>query len=440
MKKVLVLGAGMVSRPLVDYLLDHGYALTLCDRIADAAEQVVAGRPHAEAFALDIAETDTIRSLVADHDLVVSLLPPALHTGVAQIALEAGKHFLTASYQSEAMTAMAPQVAERGLIFLNEVGLDPGLDHMTTMELIDACNAEGYAITSYESHCGGLPSRKAANNPLRYKFSWSPAGVLGALTRPSKYRRGGRLIELPGSEMLANAEVLHVPGVGVYESTPNADALYYGARYGIDEVPTLRRGTLRYPGWASFWRFMLSLDLVNRENKVDCEDEPALRVLFRSAGMDPETDIAQLIAERAPEQASRFLEAFDSLGLLNEDYRLTGAYSAFDVLLECALETHQYDDDEADLVVLHHEFHVEKDGVRELWTSSIIQEGIPAEKKTAMGLLVGIPTAIAARLILEDRITQKGVLIPVAREIYVPILEEMERLGFKHVVKRKRLS
>ncbi|CAM2006990.1 saccharopine dehydrogenase C-terminal domain-containing protein [Acanthopleuribacter pedis] len=436
MKSVLVLGAGMVSRPLVDYLLDAGYAVTLCDRFEAQAQAVTAGRPNTTALQLESSETDRITELVGRHDLVVSLLPPALHIGVARIALAAGKHFLTASYLSDAMKALEDEVKAKDLVFLNEIGLDPGLDHMTTMEIIDLAAAEGYDIVSYESHCGGLPSKKAANNPLRYKFSWSPAGVLGALQRPSKFRRDGDVQEVPGSDMLAHAEVLHIPGVGVYESTPNADSLFYGDSYGLDKAQTLRRGTLRYPGWASFWRFMLAHNLTNRDNALRFDGEPAGKALTVLAGLPAGTELTALVHEHAPQHASVFIEILASLGLLDPDVQLTGEYTAFDILLERALATCQFDADEADLVVLHHEFIVEKDGKRERWTSSLVQEGIPAEQKTAMALTVGIPTAISAHLVLQEQFPQRGVLIPIAREIYQPILAEMGRLGFHHQVKR----
>lgn len=436
MKKVLVLGAGMVSRPLVDYLLDNGYAVTVCDRFEQQAQAVTAGRPHTTALKLESTETERITELVGAHDLTVSLLPPPLHPDVARIALAAGKHFLTASYLSDAMKAMADEVAAKDLVFLNEIGLDPGLDHMTTMEVIDLAAKEGYDIVSYESHCGGLPSRKAANNPLRYKFSWSPAGVLGALQRPSKFRRDGAVLEVPGEAMLAHAEVLHIPGVGVFESTPNADSLFYGESYGLDKAQTLRRGTLRYPGWARFWRFMLAHNLTNRDNKLSFDNETAGRALALLAGLPADTSLTALVEAEAPEHVSVFLEILASLGLLDEDVRLSGEYTCFDILLERALATCQFDADEADLVVLHHAFIVEKDGARERWTSSLVLEGLPAEKKTAMALTVGIPTAISAHLVLQNRFPQRGVLIPIARDIYQPILAEMARLGFHHEVKR----
>ncbi|MDJ0838557.1 MAG: saccharopine dehydrogenase C-terminal domain-containing protein [Acidobacteriota bacterium] len=432
MKTVLVLGAGMVSRPLVHYLLERGYRVTLCDINAAQARSVIEDHPHGKALELDIADEDTVKGLINEADLVISLLPPKMHPGMARFALDAGKNFMTASYLSEEMEAMADEVEERDLIFLNEVGLDPGLDHMTAMEIIDRLKKEGYSILGFDSHCGGIPSRKAANNPLRYKLSWSPQGVLGAITRASKYRRDNELLVVPGKDKLRHAEVLHVPGAGIFESNPNADSLYYGKRYGLENAVTVRRGTLRYPGWARFWLFMISMGFIEREPEMEFEDEQVLDALLKLNLMEPPVHIYSFIVEKAEANASVFLEAMVSLGLLKPDNRITGTYSAFDIILKCMQETMQYDSDERDLVVLHHEFLAEKAGTREMWTSTLIREG--DDQTTAMAFLVGVPAAIAARLILENKITSRGVLIPLEEELYAPILRELGELGLPHKI------
>ena len=428
----------MVSRPMVDYLLDKGYKVTIGDINEEQAKNVINGHPNGHALRLDIADIEPIRALVAEADLAISLLPPQFHIGVAELCLKENKHFLCASYLSQDMKNLDERAKARGLVFLNEVGLDPGLDHLTAMEMIDELKDNGYEILEFHSHCGGIPSLKAANNPLRYKFSWSPAGVLRAITRASKFQRDGRLVTVPGRDKLNHAEVLHVPGAGIFESNPNADSLYYGERYGLTDVHTIRRGTLRYPGWAQFWLFMLSLDFLNEERVMEFDDEQVLSALFRLSGNDPPADIYSFVAERAQSHASVFLEGMESLGLLDQDNRISGSYSAFSIILAGAQERMQYAPDEMDLVVLHHEFTVQKDGKREKWTSSMIREG--NEDATAMAFLVGVPAGIAARLILEDKIEGRGALIPLTPDIYGPLLKELAELGLPHEIQKVPLD
>lgn len=432
MKRVLVLGAGMVSRPLVHYLLGRSYALTLCDLNEEQARSVIGDHPNGTAMGLDIADLEKAAELVDNADLVISLLPPPFHPRIARLCLDAQVNFMTASYLSEEMEAMNDEVKEKGLIFLNEVGLDPGLDHMTAMEIIDKLKADGYEILGFDSHCGGIPAKKAANNPLRYKLSWSPTGVLGAITRASKYRRNNQLLVVPGHDKLRHAEVLHVPGGGIFESNPNADSLYYGRRYGLENAVTVRRGTLRYPGWAQFWLFMLNLGFVRRDPEMSFKNEQVLDALFKLNLMEPPHDIYAFVADRAEAHASVHLEAMESLGLLDPDNRVTGKFSCFDIILKCMEATMQYADQERDLVVLHHEFVAQKAGKKEKWTSTLIREG--DESATAMAFLVGVPAAIAARLILEQKIEQRGVVIPLTKEIYAPLLQELGELGLPHQI------
>jgi len=436
MKKVLVLGAGMVSKPLVDYLLDHQYQVTLGDLNLSQAQALIADHPRGQAIQVNMAEPTTWQGLVGKADMVISLLPPPFHPKVAEVCLTAKKHFASASYLSEAMSGFDSEARRSGLVFLNEMGLDPGLDHATAMELIDEAHDQGFTIESFESHCGGIPSRKAANNPLRYKLSWSPRGFLGALTRASRFRRMGQLMEIPGDRNLGQAQPIKIPGAGVFETTPNADALFYGERYGLHDATTVYRGTLRYPGWASFWRYMLSLGFVNQEPSKTFHGVSAGQAMMALAGLEPSTDLIEKIKREHPEQASVFIEALDSLGLLDPEITLDGDYSAFGILLERAQATMCYDADEADLVVLHHEFLVRKAGQRERWTSTLIQEGKPEQNKTAMALTVGVPLGIAARLILEGQIAKRGVMIPIDRTIYRPLLDELHSLGLGHTISR----
>ncbi len=439
MKQALVLGAGMVSRPLVNYLLDRNIAVTVAD--IDPTQARAAAGERGQAVQADIEDAARIRSLIDNADLTVSLLPPKFHPKVAEFCLEREKHLLTASYLSDEMAALDGAAKDKGLIFLNELGLDPGLDHLLAMAMIDDLKAGGYRILGFDSHCGGIPSRRAANNPLRYKFSWSPAGVLNAITRPSRYLRDGKIIDVPGDEKLKHHEALHLPGIGVFESNPNADSPYYGKRYGLSNIHTVRRGTLRYPGWAQFWLFMIDMGFLDKEKTRDFEDEPVLSALFTLSGENggrAPADIYAYICDKAESHASVFLENMESLGLLDSDNRVSGEQSCFDILLACALKTMQYEPGEADWVILHHDFIVSDNGRKEKWSVTLHREGEPGGV-SAMAFLVGVTAGIAARLILEDRVSQRGVLIPLHRELYRPILDELDRLGLPHEIRKTPL-
>lgn len=437
MSQVLVLGAGMVAKPLVHYLLERNYHVTVGDLNLEQAQKLVEGHAKGQAIMVNASEPDTWLPHIKSAHLVVSLLPPPFHPQIAQACLENKKHFASASYLSDAMSQLDGPAKEADLVFLNEMGLDPGLDHATAMELIDQARDQGYSIESFTSHCGGIPSRKAANNPLRYKFSWSPRGVLGALTRPSRFKRDDQLMEIPGNEKLEHAQVINIPGGGIFESNPNADSLYYGDRYGLSQTHTVYRGTLRYPGWSQFWLYMLELGFIDQERTANFDKTPVMQALLQLAGKDPNTDILSYVRKDRKAQASVFLEAMERLGLLDPENVISGTYSAFEIILDAALKTMQYSEDEADLVVLHHEFIVSKDGKKELWTSTLVQEGKPQEDTTAMAITVGVPLGITARLILENQITQRGVLIPIDRNIYRPLLDELTSMGLHHkIIKR----
>lgn len=431
MKHVLILGAGMVSAPLVHYLLDHGYSVALGDINVDLARKIVGDKQHAKALAIDMSHESQVREFVAESDLVISLLPPSFHSAVARIAIEAGVNMLTASYVSEEMRSLDEAARAKDLIIMNEVGLDPGLDHMTIMDMMDDLKAKGYRITHFSSHCGGIPARKAANNAVRYKFSWNPAGVLGALTRPSKYIDGGTIHVVPGEDKLKHAEIVRVPGAGIFESMPNKDSMHYAELYGLDGMSKVRRGTLRYPGWAGFWLFMLNNGFVDRERTADVTGLHADAAMMKIAGKDGK--LFDFVKQEAEEHASVYLEILENLGMFLADHELDGETTTFDIVLEQARKHLNYEKGETDLVVLYHEFVAEKDGKRELWSSSMVREGKP-EGMTAMSELVGIPSAITARLILEDKIQARGVLIPVTKEIYAPVLAELEERGVTHQI------
>jgi len=431
MKRVLVLGAGMVAKPFVEEMLSQGFKTTCIDVDKGRAQSMIGDHPLGTALSLDIRDEKILDEQIENHDLVGSLLPPPFHPMVARRCLAKKTNMVTTSYLSEEMKAMADDAEKAGLLFLNETGLDPGIDHMTAMDLRDEIHAAGGKVIGFQSHCGGFPAPSAANNPIRYKFSWNPSGVLGALSRPSSFMADGSIVNVPGEDMLAHSVPILIEGEGLFETTPNGNGPYYAEKYGLHDCSSVRRGTLRYPGWARFWTFAGNMGWLDRDKKVDVTNASPIEVFQMLSGSE-HTDFIHEVTKKNPGMASHVLEILHSLGFF-EDRDLTGSYSAFDVFLEQTQKHWQYIGDEVDKVILYNRFEViSKEGEAQIWTSLLSQEGVPGSH-SAMSTLVGLPCAIAGTQMLKGEIPSKGVKIPLAPEIYQPILRGLISKGVRFV-------
>jgi len=250
MKNVLVLGAGFVTRPLVGYLLERGYRVTCASRTLAKAEKLIAGHANGSAHALDLNDEQKLKSFIAECDLAVSLVPFAFHPTVAGLCIEHRKPMVTTSYVSPEMEELDGAAREAGVTVLNEIGVDPGIDHMSAMRVIDGVKGRGGRITAFRSYCGGLPAPEANDNPFGYKFSWAPRGVLVAALRPARYLWQGEEIVVPDRALFEHVRTLDLGEDGIFETYPNADAIACASLYGIEVADTVYRGTLRYPATA----------------------------------------------------------------------------------------------------------------------------------------------------------------------------------------------
>jgi saccharopine dehydrogenase-like NADP-dependent oxidoreductase len=250
MPSVLILGAGLGAAPLVRYLLGlPGVRVTLSDVEPEKAALLVGGHPRGRALALDLQDEPSVRAAAAEADLLISMVPSSLHPTVARLAIDAKKNMLTASYLSPAIRELAPAAERAGVLILNELGLDPGIDHMEALRIIRDVKAGGGRVESFTSYCGGLPAPEANDNPFGYKFSWSPRGVLLASRSPARFLRDGRVETVPAERLFADPVAFSIPGLGEFEGYPNRDSVIYAETYDIPEARTLIRGTLRWPGW-----------------------------------------------------------------------------------------------------------------------------------------------------------------------------------------------
>ncbi len=441
MKQVLILGAGAVARPAVGYLLEkEGVEVVVASRNPEKAEALVAGHPGGRTAALDAGDAPLLERTIAAADIVISLLPWTLHPVIAELCLAHGKHMVTTSYVKEEIQAMDREARDRGLIFLNEVGVDPGLDHMSAMQIIDAVRAEGGKIDNFFSYCGGLPALESNNNPLGYKFSWSPEGAMLAATNDGRYKEHEQVYEVPGRDLFKHYWLKSVPGAGVFEAYVNRDALPYLEIYGIEDASGIYRGTLRNVGYCETWDCIKQLGLLNRKMKFDFDEVTPREVLANIVNC-PETNLRAGVAAylKIPEH-SLTLKKLEWLGLLSDRKLRIGTASVFEMFAYTLKSRLVYDEGEVDLLVMHHEFEaIYPDQPRQRIQSTLIDYGDP-EGDSSMSRTVGYPVGISTSLVAEGRIGQTGVLRPVSEEIYTPVLAECERLGIHFKERRSDLD
>ncbi len=438
MKKVVLFGAGLVSRPLVRYLLDHGIRVVVASRTVSKAEALIQGHELGEALALDVSDDAAMRKLIEAADLAVSLLPAPKHPLVARACLDLGKHMVTTSYISPAMTAFDAEAKEKGLTLLNEIGVDPGIDHMSAMEVIHREQDAGGTLIGFSSYCGGLPAPEANDNPFGYKFSWAPRGVLVAAQNPARYLKDGKLIEIPGEKLFADPAIVEIPGLGTFEGYPNRDSVAYLDTYGWnkDEVKSIFRGTLRNQGHCVLYRQLIALGLLEQEPAQDLEGKSYRQLMEARFGAPLEETIP---AKLGVDQAASPLDALSAIHMTSDDaIRVPKSGTAMvDLMADRMAEDLAYKDGERDMLVMRHDIDFAYEGGKKSRVTAVMVDfGIP-NGDSSMARTVSLPAAIGARMILEDKITARGVHLPIAKNIYPPVLKELAALGITFTETKK---
>jgi alpha-aminoadipic semialdehyde synthase len=429
MKRVLVLGAGLVAKPLVRYLLEKGYQVTVASRTASKAEAMIAGHPAGKALALNVQDETVLAQSIKDCDLVVSLVPYTFHPVVARHCIANRKHMVTTSYVSAAMQEQNGAAQEAGVTILNEIGVDPGIDHMSAMRIIDNVRARGGRITSFKSYCGGLPAPEANDNPFGYKFSWAPRGVLLACRNSAMYRMDGFNVEVPSHHLFRDMHILSVPGLGEFEAYPNRDSISYIDVYGLQGIQTIYRGTLRNMGWCDcLYNFgklgLLSLDEIDARGKTYSD------MMRNLAGASESEDLAAATARKLgiPKESSP-MRNLEWLGMFSSRKLGAERISPLDAMGNLMYEKLAFRPGERDMLVLFHDFRAEfPDGKKERIVSELIDYGIP-DGDSSMSRTVSLPAAIGVDMILTGRITASGVLRPVTPNIYNPVLNQLAQLN-----------
>jgi len=435
MKKVLVLGAGMVAGAHVSYLLEQpDFSVTVASRTLRKAEEIIQGHERGAAVQLDSDDATAMEALIREADLAVSLLPWIYHPAVARLCVKHRVHMVTTSYVKEPMAQLDAAARAAGVILLNEIGVDPGIDHMTAMRVIHRVQREGGEIASFTSWCGGLPAPEAHTNPLGYKFSWSPRGVLLAGKNSARYLRDDEEVIVPGGELFEQhwPVPVEVEGSAVeLEGYPNRDSMPYMHTYGIESPPlrTMFRGTLRYPGWCATMRAIAGMGWLGEERLDGLEGSSFAQLTSRLIGS--RGSLAADLADRiGVEPDSPVMRNVAWLGLLADDPLPAGPRAPVDILTKRMLELMSYAPGERDMLVLKHEFQAQYGDRTARITSTMVDFGIPGGD-SSMSRTVGLPAAIGVKLILQGKIQLTGVQVPVVPEIYGPVLKELEGLGIR---------
>ncbi|KAH0537838.1 Saccharopine dehydrogenase [NADP(+), L-glutamate-forming] [Glutinoglossum americanum] len=440
LQRVLLLGAGFVVRPTLDILDAAGIKITVACRTLHSAEKLSQGVKNATPISLDVTNSDALDTEVAKVDLVVSLIPYTFHATVIKSAIKNKKNVVTTSYVSPAMLELEQEAKDAGITVMNEIGLDPGIDHLYALKTINEVHKAGGKITSFLSYCGGLPAPEASDNPLGYKFSWSSRGVLLALRNSAKYYKDGEAEEISGTQLMESAKPYFIYPGFAFVAYPNRDSTPYKERYNIPEAQTIIRGTLRYQGFPEFVRVLVDIGFLSEDaqdflkpsdNRLSWK-EATQKILKATSASEP--DLIWAICSKTSfvdnTEKDRVIGGLRWLGLFS-DASIVPRGNPLDTLCACLEQKMQYGPGERDLVMLQHKFGIEhEDGTKETRTSTLVEYGDP-KGYSAMARLVGIPCGVAVKLVLDGTISEKGILAPMSARINDPLISELKKYGIE---------
>lgn len=436
MNNILIIGAGRSANALIKYVLEqaqkYNWFVTVADADHELAVKKVNGHPNGRGTWLDATKVNDRRELIGRADVVVSLLPAHLHLEVAQDCLKLKKHLITASYISKQLYALGDEARERALIFMGEMGLDPGIDHMSGKQKIDEIKAKGGRLKSFRSHTGGLVAPENDDNPWHYKFSWNPRNVVLAGQGTAQYLEDGKLKYVPYNRIFSIAKPLVIPGVdGEFESYVNRDSLLYRDLYDLGPINNLTRGTIRYKGFCKAWDALVKIGLTDASFPILDSEEITYHELMdayvtnSAPGSSVKEKVANLIGETVESDVMKKLEW---LGLFSKrKIRMKSATPAL-ILENLLLEKWKLKDEEKDMVIMQHEFEYEIARQNRRLTSTLVMKGTDGNN-TAMSRLVGLPIGIFVKHVMLGNINSIGVNIPVNKEVYEPVLEELKDYG-----------
>jgi saccharopine dehydrogenase-like NADP-dependent oxidoreductase len=439
MKNILVIGAGLSASTLIKYLLDHSVEFDWKVKVADIDEELarekVNGSPNGDAIKFDAFNEQQCRDEVSGADLVISMLPAKMHIIVAKECIKQLTPMVTASYVSPEIKALDAEAKKAGVLLMNEIGVDPGIDHMSAMQLIDKIRDEGGELFSFRSYTGGLVAPKYDNNPWNYKFTWAPKNVVLAGQGTAQIIVKGMYKYVPYHKLFTRYQRFNVLNYGEFEGYFNRDSLKYRSIYGLDNIETMVRGTLRRPGYCRTWNVLVQLgmtdDTYTLENSENMTYSDFTETFLK---YNPDVSVEENVAEYVGvDTESAIMYRLRWLGLFDKHKKIGSKEATPAQILQKLLEKKwKLDKDDKDMIVMQHQFAYNKDGKKERIISSMVVEG-DDHVHTAMSKTVGLPVAIAAKLILEGKLNLTGVQIPTKKEIYQPVMKELEDYGIKFI-------
>lgn len=436
MRNVLIIGAGRSASSLIRYLLskskEEKLHLTVADLSLNLAKAKTQNHPNATPLALDIFNSDERKKAIANASIVISMLPAHLHIEIAKDCLEFKKHLVTASYISDGMQALNEEAIKNNLIFMNEIGLDPGIDHMSAMKVIDEIRSKGGKMLLFESFCGGLVAPESDNNLWNYKFTWAPRNVvLAGQGGAAKFIQEGTYKYIPYSALFRRTEFLEVEGYGKFEAYSNRDSLKYRSVYGLDDILTLYRGTIRRVGYSRAWNMFVQLGMTDDSYVLEGSENMSYRQFINSFLPYHPTDSVEIKTRLILkiDQDDIMWDKLLELDLFNPDKKVNLPNATPAQILEKILtDSWALEPEDKDMIVMYHKFGYELNGEKKQIDSKMVCIG-EDQTYTAMAKTVGLPVAIATLLILNGKITTPGVQLPIKKEVYEPILKELEEYG-----------
>lgn len=436
MNNILIIGAGRSSIALINYVLtkakENNWSVTVADADPKLAQEKIGMHSNGRAAWLDVTKVNDRRDLIGRADVVVSLLPAHLHIEVGLDCIRLKKHLITASYVSKEMYQLGDDARDRGLIFMGEMGLDPGIDHMSAMQKINEIKDAGGKLTAFRSYTGGLIAPECLKgNPWKYKFTWNPRNVVLAGQGTAQYLEEGKFKYIPYNRLFEEYRTVKVPGFKEpFEVYANRDSLLYREVYGLADIPNILRGTMRYKGFCEAWNALVKIGLTDGSYPILNSGELTYHELMEayvgpSNGLSVKDRIAELI-EESP--FSPVMKKLDWLGLFRKKrLNLENATPAL-ILEHLLLDKWKLKKNDKDMIVMQHEFEYELEGKKKQLNSTLVMRGEDS-KDTAMARLVGLPMGIFVKLVMEEKIVSRGVNIPVMQEVYNPVLEELKEYG-----------
>lgn len=444
MHNILILGAGLSSTSLIQYFLDKSagrWMVRVGDINADLALDKTGTHPYGEAFAFDIYKEEQRKHEIEKASIVISMLPVRMHHLVALTCVEIGRNLVTASYQSDNIRNLDDAARKKNIVLMNECGVDPGIDHMSAIQMIRRIEEEGGELLAFESSTGGLVAPGFENNPWQYKFTWNPRNVVLSGKEGARFLHNGKFKYIPYQKVFQRTELIKVPGMGEFEVYGNRDSLTYRETYGLHNLQTMFRGTIRRPGFCDAWDIFVQLGATDDTYVMEDTENMTYREFINSfmayqTEIPVETKLARYLGFK---EDNSMMKRLLWLGVFeNRKIGVPGLTPAR-ILQRILEEKWKLDPGDRDMIVMQHQFDFMKEGIHKKRFSTMVYIGEDT-RHTAMSMTVGLPLAMTARRILEGSFSGKGVQIPIHSEIYDPVLGELKEYDIRFVEEEVRIS